>query len=441
MNGQELLRIVDSMQRDKGIDRDVLLEGIESAMSSAARRHIGLDRESEEEVAVTIDRLTGEISAHYEGEPIDADVLGRIAAQTAKQVMIQKFREAESDVTFDNYGGKIGQLANGTVQRVEPNIIIINLDRAEGILPRSEQAAGEFYRPGERIRCLIKDVAREGNRVKIVLSRRSPDFVRRLFELEVPEIAERIIEIKALEREAGFRCKVAVWSVDSRVDAVGACVGVRGSRIRSIVDELNGEKIDIIRWSDKPELFLSQSLKPAEIAQTNLDYDEHRAEIVVNDDQLSLAIGRRGQNVRLASRLTGWEIDVVSWTQLRDRAVAGQKALEEAPGMTPELLEKLNFAGINSLTAVKRHGLDGVIALTGDEDYSEELMDYAYEYVPPEPERKPVAADSEAGSSASTPEGTAEPTPSEEITAAGGTSTPIPDADAESPAREESADA
>jgi len=381
MNGQEMLRVIDSLQRDRGIDKNIIYEGIESAMANAARRHFLLERE--EEIRVTIDRLTGEISADYDGDGIDVEELGRIAAQTAKQVIIQKLREAERDVIYDDFGGRTGELVNGTVQRVEAKIIVVNLGRTEGILPRSEQAMGEFYRPGERIRCLIKDVVNENNRVKIVLSRKSNEFVKNLFELEVPEIAERIIEIKGLEREAGFRCKVAVYSVDSRVDAVGACVGVRGSRIRTIVDELNGEKIDIIRWSERPEIFLANSLKPAEIAQTNLFYEEKRAELVVDDSQLSLAIGKRGQNVRLASTLTGWDIDVVSWTQLRDRSLQGQKELESIPGIDVDTLDKMRIQGITSLKSVKRRGLEALLSLGMSEDRAESVMDYAYEYVPP----------------------------------------------------------
>jgi N utilization substance protein A len=386
MNGQELLRIVDALQRDKGIQKDVLITGIEMALAAAAKRQLGMDRE--EDVRVSIDRLSGALSATHNGEAMDTEILGRIAAQTAKQVMIQKFREAENDVVYDHFGKRIGELVNGIVQRLENNLIVVNLEQAEGILPRSEQASGEFYRPGERIRCLVKDVAREGARTKIVLSRKSALFVQRLFELEVPEISEKIIEIKGLEREAGFRCKVAVYSVDSRVDAVGACVGVRGSRIRTIVEELNGEKIDIIRWSENPELFISQSLKPAEISKTSLDPDEKRAEIVVNDDQLSLAIGRRGQNVRLASRLSGWEIDVVSWSQLSERSVLGQKSLEAIPGISSDDLDKLKIAGLSSLTVIKRKGLEALEKIGFDEEYAEKIMDFAYEYEMPEPSKQ-----------------------------------------------------
>ncbi|MGE4157899.1 MAG: transcription termination factor NusA [Planctomycetota bacterium] len=401
MNGQELLRIVDSLQRDKGVDKETIMQGVEFALASAIKRHYSIDKDAP--MTVTIDRVTGDVTAEHEGQVFDTVVLGRIAAQTAKQVIIQKLREAEREVVFTDYGSRIGELVNGSVQRVEPSIIIVNLGRTEGILPKSEQAAGEFYRPGERIRCIIKDVVNEGNRVKIVLSRRSGDFVRRLFELEVPEIMEKVIEIKGLEREAGFRCKVAVSSIDARVDAVGACVGVRGSRIRTIVDELNGERIDIIRWSDKPEQMIVNSLKPAEIARTELNPEEHRALIVVDDSQLSLAIGRRGQNVRLASRLTKWDIDVVSFSQLEDRAARDLKALEGIPGSSPEFVAKLRAAGILSLDSLKRRGLSALAELGCSEDEAEKIMDYAYEYVAPRPEAvqheiEPEAAQAAGGS-------------------------------------------
>lgn len=384
MNGQELLRIVDSLQRDKGVDKETIMTGVEFALASAVKRHYSIDKDAP--MQVTIDRVTGDVSAQHEGQVFDTVVLGRIAAQTAKQVIIQKLREAEREVVYTDYGNRLGELVNGSVQRVEPSIIIINLGRAEGILPKSEQAAGEFYRPGERIRCIIKDVANEGNRVKIVLSRRSADFVRRLFELEVPEIMEKVIEIKGLEREAGFRCKVAVSSIDTRVDAVGACVGVRGSRIRTIVDELNGERIDIIRWSEKPEQMIVNSLKPAEIAKIELNPDDKRALVIVDDSQLSLAIGRRGQNVRLASRLTKWDIDVVSFSQREERSKKDLKALEGIPGATPALIEKMRAAGIVKLDDIKVRGLSALAELGCSEEEAEKIMDYAYEYVPPRAE-------------------------------------------------------
>ncbi|KPJ53183.1 MAG: hypothetical protein AMS16_05575, partial [Planctomycetes bacterium DG_58] len=306
MNG-ELLRLVDAIHRDKNIDRDILLEGIEQALASAARKVYG-----SEEITVTIDRETGDISALDGDTPIDPVSLGRIAAQTAKQVMIQKIREAERDVIFEEYQDRKGQLVTGTVQRFEGGSLIVNLGKTEGILPRGEQIPGEVYQPGDRIRVLVLDVRKVGPRVKIILSRTHPDLIRRLFELEVPEVSEKIIEIKDLSREAGQRTKIAVSSIDSKVDCVGACVGVRGSRIKNIVDELNGEKIDIVRWNESPEVLIMAALKPAEISSIDLDPENMRARVIVPEDQLSLAIGKKGQNVRLASKLSSWELDIVS---------------------------------------------------------------------------------------------------------------------------------
>jgi len=322
MNG-ELLRLVDSLHRDKHIDKEIVFHGIEAALLSATKKHLGSD-----DVVISLDRETGNITAMDAGREISPAELGRIAAQTAKQMIIQKIREAERDVIYEEYVRRISTVANGTVQRFEGSTMIVNLGKTEAILPRSEQIANESYHPGERVRGLITSVEKVGNRVKVVLSRSSPEFVQRLFELEVPEIAEGIITIKGIAREAGFRTKITVHSRDAKVDPVGACVGVRGSRIKNIVDELNGEKIDIIRWDESQEMFICNTLKPAEILGILMDDEEHRATVIVADDQLSLAIGKRGQNVRLASKLTGWDIDIMTQSQL-DQAERGAEAQAE----------------------------------------------------------------------------------------------------------------
>ena len=330
MNG-ELLRLVDSIHRDKNIDKEIVFQGIEQALASAARKAYATD-----EVSVTIDRDTGEIEASENGRHVSPRELGRIAAQTAKQVMIQKIREAERDVIYDEYERKLGLIVNGTVQRFEGSTLVVNLGKTEGILPKGEQIPGEAYQPGERIRVLVSEVRKVGPRVKIILSRTHPQFIRRLFELEVPEVAEKIIEIKGLAREAGVRTKIAVSSIDSKVDCVGACVGVRGSRIKNIVDELNGEKIDIVRWNDSAEVLIMSCLKPAEISGIDLDSRHHRARVIVPDDQLSLAIGKKGQNVRLAAKLCGWELDIVN-----PQEAAELQAKEEAErALHPELAEE-----------------------------------------------------------------------------------------------------
>ncbi|GIW70706.1 MAG: hypothetical protein KatS3mg102_0248 [Planctomycetota bacterium] len=308
--GSELLRLVDVIQREKHIDKEAVFEGLEQALLAAARKRLP----NPDEVSVHIDRQTGEISAYEGTRPIDPAELGRIAALTAKQVMIQKFREAERDVIYEEFEGKVGEMITGFVQRVERSHVIISLGRSEAILPAREQPAGESYHVGERIKALIIDVRKVGQRVRIVCSRSHPDIVRTLFALEVPEIQDRVVEIKGIARDPGHRTKVAVASIDPKVDAVGACVGIRGSRIKNIVDELNGEKIDIVRYADSPEVYIMNALKPAELQGIELDFDEHKALVFVGEDQLALAIGKRGQNVRLASKLTGWAIDIVTGT-------------------------------------------------------------------------------------------------------------------------------
>ena len=306
MNPNELLRLVDSLHREKEIDTEEVFKGIEAALLSAARKHLG----ASDDLQVSIDRETGEIVAFDGEQEIDPSELGRIAAQTAKQVMIQKIREAERDSISQDFADRVHTIIAGSVQRFEGPNIVVGLQRTEGFLPKSEQIFNESFHVGERIRAMVLEVRSVGTRVRVVLSRTHPDFVRQLFDLEVPEVAEEIVEIRGLAREAGYRTKIAVHSVDPRVDCVGACVGVRGSRIRSIVDELNGEKIDIVRWSDQIDLLLANTLKPAEIHSIHLDEKNRHALVIVPDDQLSLAIGKRGQNVRLAAKLTGWDIDI-----------------------------------------------------------------------------------------------------------------------------------
>ncbi len=333
MNKEELLRLVDSLHKDKNIDKEVVFQGIEAALASAARKHFI----SAELVSVKIDRVTGEIVAFEQDRRIDPSDLGRISAQTAKQVIIQKIRDAERDAIYEEFIGRKGTIVSGTVQRFEGSVIIINLGRAEGFMPKSEQIANELYHPGDRIRALIWDVRKVGTKVKIFLSRNHQDFVRKLFELEVPEIGEKIIEIKAVAREAGYRTKIAVDSNDPNVDSVGACVGVRGSRIKNIVDELSGEKIDIVRWSEAPEVLIPNTLKPAEVSSILLSSEERHATVVVPEDQLSLAIGKKGQNVRLAAKLTQWDIDIVTEAELQQRISEEAEELQAAPGDKPAL--------------------------------------------------------------------------------------------------------
>src|SRR4029079_12173692 len=266
--------------------------------------------EDTSEFAVTVDRTNGDISVARGGEVLPLSVMGRIGAQTVKQVMIQLIRQDERGSIYEEYKDRVGTIVTGTIARFEGGSMIVNLGRVEGIMPRSEQIPGETHDPVERVQALILEVRDTPSAVKIILSRSHPELIKRLFEREVPEVGERTIEIKALAREAGHRTKIAVSSIDSKVDAVGACVGVRGSRIKNIVEELGGEKIDIVRWNESSQILISNALKPAEIQDTALCFELGRATVVVPDEQLSLAIGKRGQNVRVAARLTGWDIDI-----------------------------------------------------------------------------------------------------------------------------------
>jgi N utilization substance protein A len=340
----DLVRIVDSIHRDKNIAKEILFEGIQSALATAARKHFP----DADEIDVRIDPDSGAIEATKDGVKMDPAELGRIAAQTAKQVIIQKIREAERDSLYDEFEDQRGDLVTGTVQRFEGGAVIANLGKTDAILPRSEQIPGESYHPNERIRTIILDVRKVGQRVKIILSRTHPDFVRRLFELEIPEIADQIIAIRALAREAGYRSKVAVTSIDTKVDAVGACVGVRGTRIKNIVDELGGERIDIVRWNESLQVLIPNALQPAEIDEVMLCHLLGRAIVLVRDDQLSLAIGRRGQNVRLASKLVGWDIEIMTAEELDEVIDKAVKAFEKIEVVDTELAERLVEQGILS---------------------------------------------------------------------------------------------
>lgn len=340
----DLVRIVDSIHRDKNIPKEVLFEGIQSALATAARKRYP----EAAEVEVHVDPESGAIEAIKDGARLDPAEFGRIAAQAAKQFIIQKIREAERDSLFDEFESQRGDLVTGTVQRFEGGAVIVNLGKTDGILPRGEQIPGESHHPNERIRATILDVRKAGPRVKIILSRTHPDFVRRLFELEIPEIGDQTIVIRGLAREAGYRSKVAVASVDAKIDAVGACVGVRGTRIKNIVDELGGERIDIVRWNESLQVLIPNALQPAEIDEVMLCGLLGRAIVLVRDDQLSLAIGRRGQNVRLASKLVGWDIEIMTAEELDEVIEKAVKTFERIDEVDSELAERLVEQGILS---------------------------------------------------------------------------------------------
>ena len=364
----DTLRLLDSIARDRNIDRDVLIVDLEQAMISALRKHFNsLDTD---EFGCEMDKLSGRMTlwrnlADGTRQDIPIEVLGRIPAQTAKQVMIQKFREDERTSLLDEFSKRQGEIVTGTAQRYEGGALVVQVDRAEGFMPRSEQIPGEQFHPGDRVRCMILDVRDSGSQIKIVLSRSHPDFIRRLFEAEVPEVAERVIEIKAMAREAGFRTKLAVSSIDSKVDAVGACVGVRGSRIRNIVDELGGEKIDIVRWNESSQILIANALKPAEVEEVSLCFELGRATIIVRDDQLSLAIGRRGQNVRLAARLTGWDIDILTPAEFAKSLEILEQTVKPVEGVTEEMLDRMGALGMISVFDIEEVGAEVLDAGAG----------------------------------------------------------------------------
>ena len=362
MNPSEVLRIVDAIHRDKNIDKGIVFEGIEAALVSAAKKHYGEERD----IQIQIDREDGSITGTCDGDQLDPEeTVGRIGAQTAKQVMIQKIREAERDALYDEYTDLDGQMVTGVIQRYEGGAATVALTNVEAILPRSEQIPGETHHANERVRCTIFDVRKSGSRVKVILSRTRPHLVQRLFEQEIPEIADGVIEVRAMAREPGYRSKVAVRSSDQRVDCVGACVGVRGNRIKNIVDELAGERIDIVRWNDDLEVLIPNALQPAEVEQVILCKMLGRAIVLVREDQLSLAIGRRGQNVRLASKLSGWDIEIMTQEELEEsigRAVGGFSELE---GVEIEVAEKLVEEGFLSYDDLSIIEPDALMAMGG----------------------------------------------------------------------------
>ncbi len=357
MNPNELLRIVDSLHRDKNIEPEIVFQAIEAALVMAAKRQYG----EESDIVVQITRDSGAIQAMHDGEPLDPEeMIGRIGAQTAKQVIIQKIREAERDALIEEFEEQIGQLVSGVVQRCEGGAATVALASLEAILPRGEQIPGESHHANERVRAIVVEVKPQGSRVKVILSRTRPLFVQRLFEQEIPEIAENVISVNAISREPGYRSKVAVSSSDQRVDCVGACVGVRGNRIKNIVDELSGERIDIVRYVDDPELLIPNALQPAEVDQVLLCDMIGRAIVLVREDQLSLAIGRRGQNVRLASKLCGWDIEIMTADELDEqieRAVDGFAVLDGVDDELAQALVEQGYLSYDDLSVIEPDAL------------------------------------------------------------------------------------
>lgn len=355
---RELIAVIDQIGREKGIDKTKVIGAVEAALQTAAKKRFGQG----ENIQVQIDPKTGEISvvslktivetvtnpkcevSLQEARRVDAEAevgdeigsliemeeLGRIAAQTAKQVICQKVREAEWEAVQKEYATRIGDLVNGVILGQERRNYLVDLGKTEAVLPVQEQIPRESYRRGDRIKALLLEVRRTPKDVQVILSRTHPHFVSKLFELEVPEVAEKIVEIKGIVREPGDRTKLAVASRDKAVDPVGACVGIKGSRVQAVVRELRGEKIDIIAWTTDPRVFIAEALNPASIEKVGIDEEKKSALVVVADSQLSLAIGKNGQNVRLAAKLTGWKIDIISATEYEKEKVERDREIKAA---------------------------------------------------------------------------------------------------------------
>lgn len=350
---QELLAIIEQIEREKGIKKEIMLEAVESAMLSAAKRVI--DLKPDEEFKVQIDRSTGDIHAFRNNMPVVNIDFGRIAASTARQVIIQKMREAEKDVVFGEFQSRVGEIVSGTVYRFEKgNVIVDLLGKAEGILLKREQSPNEEFKQGQRIRAYVVEVKKDTKGPQIILSRAHPNLVKELFELEVPEIYEGIVEIRGISRQAGERTKISVYSKNEKVDAVGACVGMRGNRVRNIVNELQGEKIDIVRFNEDVREYIKAALSPAKVSEIRLDRDKMKAEVIVDDDQLSLSIGKHGQNVRLASRLLGWDLDIRTKSMIAAEALGVKKEEKAAAEAKPEEMEEKEPRAKKVKKAVKK---------------------------------------------------------------------------------------
>ena len=373
----ELKRLIEQVSREKGIDRQTLIQTLEEAIKSAIRKRYG----AKLDLDVTFNEEYGEIEAFQfkevveevsdpdkqvilaEAQKLDSEsevgdelgirmeteMLGRIAAQSAKQVIIQKMKDAEREVVYEEFKGRKGEIVNGIIQRVDKGSLLVNVGQAEAVLPQKEQIPREIFRQGDRIRSYVLEVKKISKGPQIVLSRTHPHFLIQLFHSEVPEISEGIVSIISAAREPGSRAKIAVISKDSDVDPVGACVGMKGTRVQNVVQELRGEKIDIIPWNMDPAKFVVNGLAPAIISKVIVDQANRSMEVIVPDDQLSLAIGKRGQNVRLASKLTNWRIDVKSESRYERQKQAGYQALLRIPGLSSEMADKLYESGIGSL--------------------------------------------------------------------------------------------
>ena len=420
----DIVALIEYYEKEKGIDRDKVVAALEFAFISAYRKMVpGAEaietlradvntRKGETRIFATLNVVADE---EYKdkfnevplttalkkkpdaqpGDPLEFNVtpkdFGRIAVQTAKQTMMQRLRQAEKEMIYEEFKDRAGDIVSGTVRRFERNDVMIDLGKFEGVMPNKERVQGEDYNIGDRIRCYVLAVENEGRGPEIILSRSHPNFVRRLFEAEVNEISDRTVEIRGIAREAGFRTKVAVWSSDPKVDPVGACVGMRGARVKNIVRELNNEKVDILRWSEDPEEFIREALKPAELRSVSVDRENKVIHVTVDEIDLSKAIGRKGQNARLSSRLMGWDVQVrrdeSKEEQFKEKIGGAAHTLGEQLGISDELAEKLTLAG-----GIAPEYIVGM----SEEDIAEALEISHEEAAPILARAKQIVADSEA---------------------------------------------
>lgn len=357
---KEFLSILGQLERERGLDRSVLIEAVKHALEVAARK-ISKFTAPGADVRVEVDNIKGDIKVYIGEKEIVSKEFGRIAAQTARQVIIQKIREAEKENVYTEFKSKEGSIVSGVVYRLEKKAVILDLmGKSEGVVPHAFLSSQDRFKLGERVKAYVYEVKREHG-AQIVLSRRHEGLVKKLFELEVPEIYEGIVEVKSISREAGERTKIAVFSKDSKVDCIGACVGIRGSRVKNIIDELRGEKIDIVRWSEDAKEYIKAALSPANISSIELDRENRRALVIVPHDQLSLAIGKKGQNVRLASKLVNWEIDVRS----REGIEAETKEVLNLKSVGKKICDVLAEAGYGNLSLLAKANPKGLAELKG----------------------------------------------------------------------------
>jgi len=374
----ELNRLIDQMCKDRGIEKSVVVEALEAAMLTAARKNLGPrvdieaqyndeagaievfqfktveERVTDPDMQISRDQARGEYDDEAEigdslGMKLDTNTFGRVAIQTAKQIIIQRVKDAERDNIYEEYKDRKGELVNGFVQRFEGGNIIVNIGHSEGVIPMTEQISREIYKRGERVRCYLLEVKKVSKGPQIILSRTHPAFIKALFDVEVPEISEGLIDVVSVSREPGKRSKIAVRSKDKDIDPVGACVGMRGSRVQSVVQELRGEKIDIVPYSDDQANYVCNALSPAKVNRVFVDEDNHAMQVIVPDDQLSLAIGKNGQNVRLAVKLTGWKIDVKSEAMATSGEEGGSANADANNSMSAA--ERLFSGGLNDTAA------------------------------------------------------------------------------------------